>query len=80
MSVEQPGKDSTMLKVEIVDGGTIRMIERLEANGFRHIESHDYIGRTSQDFGLPVEVWMKSDGKREVTLMDFGDLPEVEDE
>ncbi len=69
-----------MLRVEIEDAANRVFQERLEANGYERRQDLDYLGRTSLDLGLLVEVWTKDDGKTETTFVDFGDLPELEDD
>lgn len=70
-----------MLKVEIVEPNRTH-VDRLEANGFTHKPNLDHYEnrRSVTDSGNLVEVWTKPDGKREITVLDFGDLPELEDE
>ena len=67
-----------MLRIEIVDSPNRSMLARLEASGFTHNEQLDFLGHTSQDFGLNVEVWTKQDGKSAVTMLDISDLEDTE--
>lgn len=70
-----------MFIVEIVDGNRTHHA-RLEANGFTHREDLDYYEnrRAVTDSGDLVEVWEKDNGSSQVTKVDFGDLPEIEEE
>lgn len=68
-----------MLLVEIIDGNRIHY-DRLAANGFKEIPERSHSNRTSSyRFGEQVEVWGKDDGSKQITNVDFSDLPEVED-